>query len=93
MTDQELADELLSIVATARGGPIGRQPAAISETVADVIAVLARLRWSQAPDKEPIGTTLEYERFVEAPRRNGIDPVWEAMLAEALGPPTATAAA
>lgn len=35
---------------------------------------------------EPIPTSLEYERFVEAPRRRGVDPVWEAMLAEALGP-------
>jgi hypothetical protein len=35
---------------------------------------------------EPIPTHLEYERFVEAPRRAGRDPVWEAMLAEALGP-------
>lgn len=47
-----------------------------------VLAVLAQPACTRT-DREPIGSSLEYERFVEAPRRHGIDPVWEAMLNEA----------
>lgn len=35
---------------------------------------------------EPIGTSAEYEHFVEQPRRDGRDPVWESLMAEALAP-------
>lgn len=36
---------------------------------------------------------LAYERYVEAPRRQGRDPMYEAMMAEALGAPAAEGAA
>lgn len=56
----------------------------------EAFACLGVLRRLADPEPEagpePIPTSLEYERFVEAPRRAGRDPVWQAMLAEAMGP-------
>lgn len=53
------------------------------ETALQVLAVLHTLA-HPAAEREPIPTSLEYERFVEQPRRQGINPVWRALLNEAL---------
>lgn len=60
-------------------------PAQLADDIAaGVAAVLADL--AHPPTEHgPPATSLEYERWVERPRRQGIDPVWQALLAEALG--------
>jgi hypothetical protein len=49
-----------------------------AEAVLKLLTTLARVRTYDTP---PID--LDYQRLVEQPRRQGRDPVWESLLAEA----------
>lgn len=69
------------------------QPAAIEEVARNVRGIVAAINLATrdyyAGRYPTPPTSLEYERWVEQPRRRGIDPVWQSLLAEAFSDPKA----
>lgn len=62
-------------------------PADMDALARAVLGVFQELARRSLPGGNPPPALLwsaEYEYFVEKPRRRGVDPVWQSMLAEAL---------
>jgi hypothetical protein len=68
------------------GGTVTTVPAAdqlAEDVLALVRAVLDATRCSKPEPETPLVVSLDYERFIEAPRRAGIDPTFRSLMAEA----------
>lgn len=64
-------------------GPAETSSAARREAAEEVLALMAAIVGT--PERATPPADLEYERWVERPRRHGTDPVWRALMAEAAG--------
>jgi hypothetical protein len=62
-------------------GPAHNTPQTKDDEAEAVLQLLATL--AGAPTYETPPVDLDYERYIEQPRRQGRDPVWESLLAEA----------
>lgn len=104
---KDTAERLLEVLrgaASLRACSPAEQPAtdpAEGDAIAEAVLRLVRgialpdwpARYTQPDPPDEVHTSLEYEHYVEAPRRRGVDPVWEAALNEALDERVATTTA
>lgn len=78
----------LSLQRVEAGGAVTKRPAA-DQLAEDVLALVravldATCCGGSKPEPEtPLVVSLDYERFIEAPRRAGIDPTFRSLMAEA----------